>query len=82
MDEFESKTRTHLKLRDLPDQLVEKEMNGITGFEFFVNDIEAAFKLSQNRDETSFFNIIEALSQSNVQNERAIAHKMKMIKSK
>ena len=34
-------------------------MNGIVGFEISINKIEAAFKLSQNRTDEDFKNIVK-----------------------
>jgi transcriptional regulator len=36
-------------------------MNGIVGFEISIDKIEASFKLSQNRSEEDFANIIKEL---------------------
>ncbi|PQD94857.1 protease [Pradoshia eiseniae] len=45
----------------LPSELLEKELKGIVGFKIKVNEIQAAYKLSQNRNEKDFRNIIEQL---------------------
>ncbi|HEF1856444.1 TPA: FMN-binding negative transcriptional regulator, partial [Bacillus cereus] len=37
------------------------ELKGIVGFKVKVGDIQAAYKLSQNRNETDYINIIEKL---------------------
>ncbi|MCW9134396.1 FMN-binding negative transcriptional regulator [Bacillus paramycoides] len=43
-----------------PDPL-ESELKGIVGFKIKVRDIQAAYKLSQNRNETDYINIIDKL---------------------
>jgi len=42
-------------------QLLEKELKGIVGFKIKVGEIQAAYKLSQNRNETDYRNIIDQL---------------------
>ena len=45
----------------LSPSLLETEMKGIVGFKVKVSDIQAAFKMSQNRNDTDYRNIIEQL---------------------
>lgn len=44
---------------------VQRQMNGIVGFEIRIDKIECAFKLSQNRSEEDFANVIKELRLSN-----------------
>ena len=54
--------REHPVLWDtLSSELLEKELKGIVGFKIKVNEIQAAYKLSQNRNKRDFRNIIEQL---------------------
>lgn len=46
---------------NLPDNFLQKMMPAIIGFEIKPNRIENIFKLSQNRDEESYLNIISKL---------------------
>lgn len=46
---------------NLPDQFLSKMMPAIVGFEIKADKIEHVFKLSQNRDEQSYLNIISKL---------------------
>jgi transcriptional regulator len=46
---------------NLPESYVNKMMAGITGFEMKVEKLDNVFKLSQNRDEKSYTNIISKL---------------------
>lgn len=45
----------------LSPTLLENELKGIVGFKIKVEDIHAAYKLSQNRNETDYINIIKKL---------------------
>lgn len=46
---------------NLPQEFLNKMLPAIVGFEIKVSTIENVFKLSQNRDEKSYLNIIEQL---------------------
>lgn len=46
---------------NLPDDFIQRMMPGIVGFELKADHIDHVFKLSQNRDEQSFRNIISRL---------------------
>ncbi len=52
---------TGYDLESLPRDFVEKEMKGVAGFAIEVTRFDAAFKLSQNRDDESYANIIREL---------------------
>ncbi|RAZ81202.1 FMN-binding negative transcriptional regulator [Planococcus halotolerans] len=45
----------------LSPSLLDKEIKGIVGFKVKVNEIQAAYKMSQNRSDTDYRNIIEQL---------------------
>ena len=48
---------------NLPDKFLNKMMPAIVGFEIKADRVENVFKLSQNRDEESYLNIISKLEQ-------------------
>jgi transcriptional regulator len=48
---------------NLPDNFLNKMMPAIVGFEIKADNIENVFKLSQNRDEKSYLNIISKLEE-------------------
>jgi len=53
---------TNYRMETLPQDFVEKQMNGTIGFQVKVTRIEANYKLSQNRDDEDYHNIIEHLT--------------------
>lgn len=57
---YEQKSENPVSLDTLPES-VQRQMNGIVGFEISIDKTEAAFKLSQNRNEEDFTNIIKEL---------------------
>jgi len=60
---------------NLPKEYTERLMKAIVAFEVKVEEIENVFKLSQNRDEESYHNIINHLEQGNP-DEHTIAAEM------
>lgn len=59
---FENQNKNSPTIYDnLPQDFLKKMMPAIVGFEIRIDEIENVFKLSQNRDETSYRNIITQL---------------------
>lgn len=56
-------TRSKTIYDNLPDEFLNKMMPAIVGFEIKADKIENVFKLSQNRDEKSYLNIISKLQE-------------------
>ena len=61
---YEQKSANPVSLDTLPAS-VQQQMNGIVGFEISIDKMQAAFKLSQNRNEEDYKNIIKELRLSN-----------------
>src|SRR5687768_6777031 len=51
------------RLESLPKDFVEREMKGIVAFQIEVTRIEANYKLSQNRDDVNYRNIVTHLEE-------------------
>ncbi|PJH91721.1 FMN-binding negative transcriptional regulator [Bacillus sp. SN1] len=60
----------------LSPTLLESELKGIVGFKIKVGDIQVAYKLSQNRDETDYTNIIKELQNEGNLNSKQMAELM------
>jgi transcriptional regulator len=69
-------TENPYKLENLPKDFVEKEMKGIVGFQIKINRVEAKFKLSQNRRQPDYDNVIAELQKGGEANANAIAEAM------
>jgi transcriptional regulator len=74
-NKYEKNSANPVSLDTLPPS-VQKQMNGLVGFEISMDKVEAAFKLSQNRNETDFKNIINQLRLSKNRNEQLMADAM------
>lgn len=68
---------TGYDLESLPPDFVEKEMKGVAGFALEVTRIDAAFKLSQNRDDESYGNIIRELEARGDDTSAEVAREMR-----
>lgn len=72
---------TGYNLDDLPADFVEKEMRGVAGFALDVTRLDAASKLSQNRDDESYASIISHLKARGDDASTEIANEMKTRRS-
>jgi transcriptional regulator len=65
---------------NLDEKYVNQQFRGIMGIELKVERIEAAFKMSQNRDENNYENIIEKLEERNENDDKRVAETMRDLK--
>jgi transcriptional regulator len=63
MNNFEQHLPRPVHIEEIPPKELNDDLRGIVGFEILVEDIEAAYKLSQNRDEQSYHQVIDQLEQ-------------------
>ncbi len=63
-------------IEGLPPDFLAGQMKGIVGFEILVDEIQASFKLSQNRDEKNHENVIAELRKSEDQKAHKVADAM------
>ncbi|KXH85903.1 FMN-binding negative transcriptional regulator [Chryseobacterium kwangjuense] len=78
---YESFQKCPVMVKDMGKEFVEKEMKGAFGLKIIPTEIFIKQKLSQNRKEHDYENIISELEQTD-ENGRKIAEKMKLIKKK
>jgi transcriptional regulator len=78
VDKYEAGAMTAqpYKLESLPPDFVEKEMRGIVGFQIKINRLEAKFKLSQNRQQPDYDNVIVELKKNADNSAQEIAQAM------
>ncbi|WP_300661530.1 FMN-binding negative transcriptional regulator [Fluviicola sp.] len=79
VDAFEAKREKKLHISQWPENLIESYMKEIVGYRIVLNKVEAAFKLSQNRNEVDFNRILDDLSTGNPE-EKHLAEVMKQTK--
>jgi transcriptional regulator len=74
-------TNSDYRMETLPSDFVEKQMQGTMGFQIRVTRLEASFKLSQNRNDEDYANIIRHLNERGDEQSTAIAKQMMRNKS-
>ncbi|MDR0802173.1 FMN-binding negative transcriptional regulator [Fluviicola sp.] len=79
VDAFESGRKNKMRMDQWPAGLIEAYKKEITGFRIEVERTEAAFKLSQNRNEIDFDRILNDLSDRTLE-EKQLAEAMKQTK--
>ena len=77
-NKYEQHCKNPVSLDTLPES-VQKQMNGIVGFEISIEKTEAAFKLSQNRNDEDFKNIVRQLRLSNELSAKLMADVMERV---
>lgn len=68
---------SHYKMETLPQDFVEKEIKGIVAFQIEVTRIEANYKLSQNRNDEDYQNIVAKLEAREDEMSHGVAEAMR-----
>lgn len=76
LEKYEGKRENPVLWDKLSPELLERELKGIVGFKIKVNEIQAAYKLSQNRNESDYRNIIEELRKEEDPQGQRVAERM------
>ena len=71
-------TGSSYRLESLPPDFVANNMKGIVGFQIEVTRIEANYKLSQNRDDADYQNIVQQLHSREDEMSHQLAEAMEM----
>ncbi|NNL91281.1 MAG: FMN-binding negative transcriptional regulator [Saprospiraceae bacterium] len=80
VEHYESGRKDRYHISDMPDDMLQAHLNGLVGFEIKVEKSIANFKLSQNRNDLNYNNIIENLIHSDNQLEREIGQEMRSLR--
>lgn len=76
VDKYEAKSENPVRVENLSEKTM-REARGIIAFEIEITEIEAKKKLSQNRDDKNYQNIITELEKTNDSQAIAVAKEMK-----
>lgn len=82
VDKYEKYSANPVSVEKMSAKFLEKEINGIVCFGIEVTSVEAAYKLSQNRDKKNHNNIIAELKNRGDHNSLQIADAMRVHKPK
>jgi len=76
VDNYEQHLPHPMKMGEIPEKNFQDDFRGIVGFSIGIEDIQAAYKLSQNRDEQSYHSVIDHLQQGD-EAAKGVAEEMK-----
>lgn len=76
VDKYEQRSAKPVSVATMSAAMLQKEMRGIVGFEVEITEIQAAYKLSQNRDDKNHDNITAELRASDDAAAHQVAAKM------
>ena len=82
VDKYEKNSEKPVAVERMSEKMLNKEIKGIVGFEIEINEIQSAYKLSQNRDDVNHKNITSELEKKGDCNSQVIAEEMKKHKGK
>jgi transcriptional regulator len=81
VDKYEARSKYPISVEGMSKKFLDSELRGIVGFELIITDIQAAYKLSQNRDLKNKAKIISELENRGDADSMEIAKGMKSYKS-
>ena len=77
VDAFEEGRPNRVSVEGMSKKFLDGQLKGITGLELTIKEVHASTKLSQNRDEINYRNIVQQLESSPFESEKIIAEEMK-----
>jgi transcriptional regulator len=77
VDKYEKDSEKPVRVEDMPTDFVKKQISGLLAFEISMDEIEAAYKLSQNRDEKNHNEIVHQLETRDQGDDMKVAEYMK-----
>lgn len=77
VDIYEERRQNRVRVETMTPAYVESQLKALVGFEVKIEDVHASAKLSQNRDDKNYQNIIENLTGSTHLLDKEIAEEMK-----
>lgn len=82
VDRYESTKEQPVKMEEMPAAMLEAQLKHIHVFEIAVTELQAAEKMSQNRDDASYKNIVNELKQDGDFNAMLLAFEMERRKKR
>ncbi len=75
IDNYEVGMPHPVKLEEIPEKTFQADLRGIVGFDIRIDEVQAAYKLSQNRNQESYHNVVAHLDQGD-ESSRKVASEM------
>jgi transcriptional regulator len=82
VDTYEAGRPNRVSVETMNESYLASQIRALVGFEIQITEVQASAKLSQNRDEINFNNIVSELSKTGVELDQKIATEMKHFKGK
>lgn len=79
-EKYESAMKKPRQVASMSQDMIHKEMRGIIGFEMSLEDVQAKRKLSQNRNDPDYTNVVNELEQTPDAASKAVAEEMKKLR--
>ena len=79
-EKYESAMQQPRQVASMSHEMVHKEMRGIVGFEMSLDDVQAKRKLSQNRNDRDYVNVVNELEQTPDMHSKIVAEEMKNLR--
>ena len=79
VDKYEKRSEYPVSIEKMSPDYVRQSIQGLVGFAIEITSIEAAYKLSQNRDRKNYVNIISELEKRGDYESKSVAAEMKKI---
>ena len=76
IDAYEQHLPHPVHMSEMPEKMLDDNIRGIVGFRILIDELQAARKMSQNRDDQSYRQVIDQLEQGD-ETARAVAAEMK-----
>lgn len=80
VDKYEEGNENPVQVSAMNSDMLKQQMSAIVGFEIHIREIHAAEKLSQNRDEKNYKNIVAELEKKGDKDSLEVAKAMKNLK--
>ncbi|TAH29770.1 MAG: FMN-binding negative transcriptional regulator [Cytophagales bacterium] len=77
INQYEKNNKNPMTMQKIPKKTMDTDFKGVVGFEIVITEVHAKKKLSQNRDNTDYKNIINELTASSDCQANALAEEMK-----
>jgi len=77
VDHYEQGMPEPVHVREIPEKTFRDDLRGIVGFRIRVTELQAAAKLSQNRDDASYHSVVRHLDDSDDAAARQVAEAMR-----
>ncbi len=78
-DTYESGRPNRVSVEGMSEAYLQGQIRALVGFEIRITEVQASAKLSQNRDQTNFENIITELSKSDFDLDQKVAEEMRKL---